>query len=107
MEVLGYKITYTDGTVRKAPDFNDLPNERIQIVMVFYVDEYAPGKHYRKMMDGCDWYYVDRLGELQGVRSEDTGIQTKPTGELSKSGEYTTDENFKKLTDAALADVSW
>ena len=105
MKVAGYKAWTTDRRVHKEVDFNNLPDTGIQIIMVYYEETFEDKKHYRQAWDGCDWYHLDR-GEVVGVRSKESGMEPKPaTG--AKSGEMTSDANFKAITALADADLSW
>lgn len=39
--------------------WEDLPNEGAQTFMIYYEEEYAPGKCYRDFMGGHDYYYIE------------------------------------------------
>jgi len=110
MKVIGFKVWYSDGSVVKETDWVALPSDNLQVIMVYYDEQYTEGRHYRETIDGCDWYWFD--GEkVHGVRSEE-GIDVwsdKPEveDELIKQGTMLDYDTFTSLVDNAMQDTSF
>lgn len=104
MIVLGFGIWYANGSSQQARDWTVLPSENVLFVYEYFDERYEGDYRYRRVIDGCDWYWFD--GEsVQGVRSEETGEQPKPDVEGIKQGVQVSDEQFlaiERLAAAAL-----
>ncbi len=111
MEIIGFKIWYTDGSMQSSPDWRKLPSDDMLIVMVYYDEFYEGEKRYRLTCDGCDWYWFDGT-TIQSIRSTDEvgSRQPKPEGvdDLDlKKGEQVSDEEFKRISEEAMKDVEF
>ena len=109
MKLIGFKVWLQDGSIAKADDFSDLPATGIVVLMGYYDQFYdVPNNYYyRKVVDGCDWYYFS-ADDIHGIRSSAKAgeWQPKPQGihdhTLIKKGVGISDEKF--LAIAAEAD---
>lgn len=102
MNIIGFKIWTKDG-VFQSDDWNELPDRDVLIVMVYYDEIYAPDCHYRKTIDGCDWYWFED-DDVHGVRSEAQGWQPKPDKPNVKQGVMVDDALFERVSREAMAD---
>jgi hypothetical protein len=104
MKLIGFKIWLEDGSIVKADDFSDLPSTGIVVLMGYYDEWYdVPNNYYyRKVVDGCDWYYLSG-GDILGVRSSAKvgEWQPKPQGihddTLIKQGVLVSDEVWQRI----------
>ena len=111
MNLIGFKVWLDDKHVVRADNFVDLPTTGIIILMAYYDEFYDPAKRcrYRKVTDGCDWYYFDR-GDVHGIYSSDRvgEWQPKPEGiadELIKQGIMIDKALFDSISDQAMEDL--
>lgn len=76
-----------------------LPADGVQTIMIYYVEEYAPGKPYRDFMGGHDYYYVrgDPTDQDSYVQSDtfDVGDPSLKRGTLIPQKQY---EDLVKTT---------
>lgn len=106
MIVLGFGIWTADGVVQKSRDWDILPSQDILFVYEYFDARYEGDYHYRRVIDGCDWYWFD--GEkVQGIRSKESGWQTKPDGPGVKQGVLVSDEQFLAIERLAAADLTF
>ena len=111
MTYIGFKVWLADASVVKADSFADLPAIGIVILMAYYDQcfDVANRHHYRKVLDGCDWYYFDQ-GDIQGVRSSNTKDEWNPAPEgisaalMKKSAPELSNAAFNKISDTAMQD---
>ena len=90
MTIKGFKIWYTDGTVLKSTNWRDLPKEHVQSIVTYMNEEFMPGRVYREIAEGADWYWFDGK-HVRTVPSAEEGWQPKPNGipeEYLKQGEF-------------------
>ena len=103
MIVLGFGIWTADGAVQKSRDWDILPSEDLLFVYEYFDERYEGDYRYRRVTDGCDWYWFD--GEkVQGVRAKESGWQPKPEGTGVKQGVLVSDELFRAIGELAAAD---
>lgn len=57
MQIQGWRAWYADGQVWDSHTVKpyDLPVQGLQIVILYFIGEYAPGKVYREMLSGGDY----------------------------------------------------
>ncbi len=109
VSVIGFKIWYADGTVEQSMHWRGLTSTDIVVIMTYQKECFAPGKHYRIMTDGCDWYWWDGKA-VQTVRSKSDSWQDPPKGVkaiLLKKGVMVSDDKFARISKLALADLSF
>ncbi len=109
MNIAGFKIWYADGSMIAADDWTMLPPQNAIIVMTYFVECFEGDSHYRCMTDGGDWYWFDGKA-VQTIPSKAEGWQDPPDGvdeALLKQGVMISDEEFKRITDIAMADLEW
>jgi hypothetical protein len=58
MTVLGWRVWYADGSVfdSKSRIWESLPERGLQILMLYFDEEYSPGTPYRQIIHGDDSY---------------------------------------------------
>lgn len=106
MNLLGFGIWYADGSSQQARDWSVLPSQDILFVYEYFDESYKSNYRYRRVTDGCDWYWFD--GEkVQGVRSEDEGWQPKPDVPGVKQGVQVSDEIFLEIEKQAAAALTF
>ena len=110
MNIVGFKIWYTDGSMRRGKVWEDLPSKGVQIIMCYYDEFYTKDKRYRKTIDGCDWYwFLD--GDIHGERAIDGPTVPKPSrvpDALLKKGEWARSlEEFTIITNSASKDETY
>ena len=118
MKIIGFKISYADGSVESADvaDWDSLPVTDVVAVMAYFKHYDAEkSKRYRKALDGCDWYWFDAKanngdGDILGVRSSGrAGEWTDPPKRifaptLKQSAPELPFADFKKIADASVDD---
>ena len=111
MNIVGFKAWLPDGSSVAADNFTDLPNGLV-VVMAYY-DQYfdtVNHYHYRKVLDGCDWYYFDK-DDIHGVRSSTVKGEWKAAPEgiadelVKKSAPELETSAFNAIVDASMADL--
>jgi hypothetical protein len=111
--VRGYKVWTADGKMHKVQFWTDAPDDEIQIVVTYMVEEWAPGRPYRAMIDGCDWYFEsgeEYPGQIGGVRSKSFDGEDEPFPEgvsRVKHGTAIETERFRIMAAEAWAEVSY
>jgi hypothetical protein len=110
MTIKGFKIWYTDGSVIKSEDWRSLPSTGIQSIVTYMQEEFQPGRVYREIAEGADWYWFD--GEhVRTVPSGEDGWQPKPINvadEDIKQGEYAaTFEDYDNISNIAYNEYNY
>ena len=109
MKIIGFKIWYLDGSMQASSNWRELSVADVLIVMAYYNEFFEEDKRYRKVIDGCDWYWFAD-GDIHGVRSEDGVTRLpKPDGidDLDlKRGEWAPSQAvFEQVTTASNNDL--
>ncbi len=103
VDVAGWKIYYTDGTIvsSKDVDWHNAPKHEVQIVMLYLNKLDSSGRHCRHRMCGFDFYFKDEEGF--GYSFDDSSFVR---GEVVY-GKWTTYENYNKLFNIAIKDFEF
>ena len=101
---IGYIVWYGDGTSYRIDkltraEWDKLPKDNVQIIMVFENTRDGQGRPTRVYMGGCDYYTYDGK-DFQ--MANDTRVLTKNTTILY--GRWLEDEEFKEIQRMALGD---
>ena len=102
--VAGWRVYYPDEVyAADGTEWRDLPDEGVQVVVLYYTEFAAEGVHYRKLLDGHDYYYhipgTDEFGETND--REDI-----PDEAIVKKGLEIPDNEFFTIKQAAV-DSTW
>lgn len=108
--MLRWRVWYADKSFSSFDtEWCSLP-DGIQIVKVYYLKEWKPGRPYTQQLDGKDWYYLIN-GIIEGVPSIAWGEHRPPPCgvplENIKRGTGVDDETFAHLTALAAEAKTW
>lgn len=78
-----WRVWYKNGEVLSSTEmaWKDLPYDDVQFVKIKEEEQYLPGLHYCRILNGKDWYWMDDDGEIHGSMSVGwDGWIPKPSG---------------------------
>jgi hypothetical protein len=106
--VTGWRIWYDDGRVLSgaAPsDFTTLPRDGVQVVVLYFDEEAAPGVPLRQIALGHDWYFFNPVSGVHGHNSDSRESILERYGEetILLRGRWTTSEKLESYRVAAMA----
>ena len=93
--VAGWRVFYSDETyAADETEWRDLPDEGVQVVVLYYEEFAAVGVRYRKLLDGHDFYYHVPGTNVFGSTNDRDEI---PDEALAKAGLELPDEVFHTI----------
>ena len=100
MTVAGWRVFYPGETyASNETEWRDLPDEGVQVIVLYYQEYAAEGVRYRKLLDGHDYYWH--------VPGTDTFDETNDRDEIPdeaivKAGLELPDEDFHTVKGRAV-----
>ena len=98
--VAGWRVFYPDETYAGDDiEWRDLPDEGVQVIVLYYEEFATEGVRYRKLLDGDDFYYHVPGTDVFGSTNDRDEI---PDEALVKAGLELPDEDFHTIKDRAV-----
>jgi len=107
MNPTGWRAWYTGGRVFDSATtlITDLPSDGVLVVIVYFAEEWAPGKPYRQIMMGNDTYHFTPSTGVFGHSDDDveTVLERYGTDTIVARGQWVTPQEMQHVTDLATA----
>ena len=102
--VAGWRAFYPDEVYASTgTEWRDLPDEGVQVIVLFYEEHAAEGVRYRKLLDGDDFYYHILDTDVFGSEMDPDEI---PDEAIVKEGLEIPDNEFFNIKQEAV-DSTW
>ena len=102
--VAGWRAYYPDEVyAADETEWRDLPEEGVQVIVLFYEEHAAEGVRYRKLLDGDDFYYHVPDSDVFGSTNDREDI---PDEAIVKQGLEISDNEFFNTKQEAV-DSTW
>jgi hypothetical protein len=112
-DVIGWRIWYADNSVldSKATAWADLPNNGVQVVILYENWNHGGGKPYRQVLSGADFYFAapgpDGRDIVTTSNDPEAEIVSRYPGAIIKRGSFINQKRAKKISDAAFTAVNF
>ena len=103
-EIIGWRAYYADGKV--YTDF-PLPPAGLVCVMEYEARDWAPGKPYRRIVKGGDWYWFDGDRWQRVKTGEWETWQDKPNAQAIQSTTRLPEAEYNRIVESAFAAEAW
>lgn len=104
MNSIAWRAYYADGQVYTSREHTPLtlPREGLVCVLEYLAEEWAPSKHYRRIVSLGDWYWYGERWEK--VKTGEWGEwQPKPVPEAIRSTQKIPETQYRAIMDTVMA----